>query len=99
VVSGTDTAREFQTLTIVYNDGVIRSTGQVCNGTAAIPACVVGTATVDGVGNWLYDVSGTPGGAHDPTDTTFWSSVPKNIRTFSSNPVLGGSQTIGIVIK
>jgi hypothetical protein len=99
VVSGTDTAREFQTLTIVYNDGVIRSTGQVCNGTAAIPACVVGTATVDAVGNWLYDVSGTPGGAHDPTDTTFWSSVPKNIRTFSSNPVLGGSQTIGIVIK
>jgi hypothetical protein len=98
-VSGTDTVREGQTLTIAYNDGVIRSTGQVCNGTATVAACVIGTATVDSVGNWLYDLSFAPGGAHDPTDTTFWSTLPKNIKTFSSSPVLGGSSTTGIVLK
>ena len=98
-VTGTDTVREFQTLTIAYADGVIRSTGQVCNGTAAVPACVVGTANVDATGAWTFDQVGTRGGAKDPTDTTFWSTLPRNIRTFSSSPVLGGAQNTGIVIK
>jgi len=98
-VSGTDTVREFQTLTIAYADGTIRSTGQICNGTAAIPACVVGTATVDATGAWLFDQVGTPGGAKDPTDTAFWSATPRNIRTFSSSPVLGGSQPVSIVFR
>jgi hypothetical protein len=74
-VTGTDTVREFQTLTIAYADGVIRSTGQVCNGTAAVPACVVGTANVDATGAWTFDQVGTRGGAKDPTDTTFWSTA------------------------
>ncbi|GAB3764736.1 hypothetical protein GCM10028796_20390 [Ramlibacter monticola] len=98
-VSGTDTVREGQTLTIAYANGTIRSTGQVCNGTAAVPACVVGTAVVDGTGAWLFDRVFAPGGATDPKDATFWSTGPTNIRTFSSNPVLGGAQTIGIVFK
>ncbi|GAB3764739.1 IPT/TIG domain-containing protein [Ramlibacter monticola] len=98
-VTGTDTVREFQTLTIAYADGVIRSTGQVCNGTAAVPACVVGTAPVDAAGAWTFDQVGTRGGAKDPTDTTFWSTLPRNIRTFSSSPVLGGAQNTGIVVK
>ncbi|MEJ8835376.1 Ig-like domain-containing protein [Ramlibacter sp. AN1133] len=98
-VSGTDTVREFQTVTIAYADGTIRSTGQVCNGTAAIPACVVGTAVVDATGTFLYDKVGTPGGASDPTDTTFWSTLPKNIRTFSSAPVLGGATSAAIVLR
>lgn len=98
-VSGTDTVRGFQTLTIVYADGTLRGTGQTCNGTATVPDCVVGTAVVDGLGNWLFDQVGTPGGPKDPTDTATWSSTPRNIRTFSSNPVLGGSQSIGIVFK
>jgi hypothetical protein len=98
-VSGIDTVREGQTMTIAYADGTIRSTGQACNGTAAIAACVVGTAVVDNTGTFVYDKVGTPGGASDPTDTTFWSTTPKNIRTFSSAPVLGGASSIGLVFK
>ncbi|MEJ8835388.1 Ig-like domain-containing protein [Ramlibacter sp. AN1133] len=98
-VIGTDTVREFQTVTIAYANGTIRATGQVCNGTATILACVVGTAVVDATGTWTYDVVGVPGGAKDPTDTAFWSATPTSIRTFSSSPVLGGAQTISIVFR
>jgi hypothetical protein len=98
-VTGTDTVREFQTVTIAYANGTIRSTGQVCTGTAAIPACVVGTAVVDATGTWTFDQVGTPGGAKDPSDTTFWSAGPTSIRTFSSSPNLGGAATTGIVFR
>jgi hypothetical protein len=97
-VTGTDTVREFQTLTIVYADGVLR-TGQTCTGTAVIPACVVGTAPVDVTGTWTFDQVGAPGGAKDPTDTATWTTLPRNIRTFSSTPVLGGAQNAGIVLR
>jgi hypothetical protein len=98
-VSGTDTVREGQTLTIVYGDGKLKSTGQICNGTAAIPACVIGSAVVDGTGVWLFDLVTSPGGTLDPTDANTWSTLPRNIRTFSSSPVLGGSQPAGIVLR
>jgi hypothetical protein len=98
-VTGTDTVREFQTVTIAYANGTIRGTGQVCNGTATVPACVVGTAVVDNTGTWTFDQVFAPGGAKDPTDTTFWSSTPTSIRTFSSSPVLGGAATISIVFR
>jgi hypothetical protein len=97
-IVGSDTVRANQQLTIAYADGTLRSTGQVCNGTATIPACVVGTATVDGAGAWTYDVPGVTG-AQDPTNTTIWSSVPRNIRAFSSAPVLGGAGNLGISLK
>lgn len=95
-MSGLSTIRSGQTMTIVYNDGVLR-TGGICNGTAALPACVVGTAVVDVTGTWLYDQVGTPGGPTDPTDLTTWAVPPRTLRTFSSSPVLGGSATAGIV--
>ena len=61
---------------------------------------MVGTAVVDiPSGTWTFDQVGTPGGAKDPTDTATWSTLPRNIRTLSTSPVLGGSQTIGIVVK
>lgn len=98
-VSGTDTVREGETLTIVYNDGQLRATGASCNGTAANPSCVIGTAVVDGTGAYLYDVVGTPGGPSDPTDSATWSVLPKNVKVFSTSPVLGGSQNTGIQFK
>ena len=98
-VSGTDTVREGQTLTIVYADGTLRATGATCNGTAANPSCVVGTAVVDAAGAWLFDRVQNPGGPADPTSTSAWSTLPRNIRTFSSSPVLGGAANIGIVFK
>jgi hypothetical protein len=98
-VSGTDTVREGQTITIAYNNGTLRATGQSCNGTATPAACVVGTAVVDSTGAWLYDKVLAPGGATDPTDTTTWSNLPSQTKAFSSSPVLGGSATTGIAFK
>ena len=98
-VSGTDTVREGQTITIAYNNGTLRATGQSCNGTATVAACVVGTAVVDATGAWLYDKVLAPGGATDPTDTTTWSSLPSQTKAFSSSPVLGGSNVSGITLK
>jgi hypothetical protein len=97
-VSGTDTVREGQTITIAYADGTLK-TGASCNGTATNPSCVIGTAVVDSTGAWLFDRSFTPGGPTDPTDVNTWTSLPKNIRSFSSSPVLGGGTNIGIVLK
>jgi len=97
-VSGTDTVREGQTVTVVYADGTLRA-GGICNGTAANPSCVVGTAVVDPTGVWLYDKVVAAGGPTDPTDTATWSVLPKNIKTFSSAPVLGGAASIGIILK
>jgi hypothetical protein len=99
-VTGTDTVRQGQTLTIAYADGVLTGGRGTCNGTAANPLCVVGTAVVDlATGNWTFDQVGTQGGPKDPTDAATWSTLPRNIRTFSSSPVLGGSQNIGILVK
>lgn len=98
-VAGTDTVREGQTITIVYNNGTLRATGQSCNGSATVPSCVIGTAVVDGAGAWTYDKVGTPGGPSDPTDTTTWSTLPSATKVFSSSPVLGGSNSSGITLK
>ncbi|HEY6853883.1 MAG TPA: cadherin-like domain-containing protein [Gemmatimonadales bacterium] len=100
-VSGTDSVREGQTMTIVYNNGTLNAAngGGSCNGTASNPKCVIGTAVVDGVGNFLYDQVLNPGGPTDPTDTTTWSSKPNSINVFSSSPVLGGSRTSSIALK
>jgi hypothetical protein len=99
-VTGTDTVRQGQTLSIVYADGVLTGGRGTCNGTATNPLCVIGTAVVDIVGGtWTFDQVGTSGGAKDPTDTATWATLPRNIRTFSSSPVLGGAQNTGIVLK
>jgi len=100
-VSGTDNVIEGQTITIVYNNGTLNAAngGGSCNGTATNPKCVIGTAPVDGTGTYTYDVVGVPGGPADPTDTTAWATKPTTLKVFSSNPVLGGSQTSAISVK
>lgn len=97
-VTGADTVKQGQTLSVVYNDGTLKSGGS-CNGTATNPSCVIGTAVVDINGNYSLDKVGTPGGSLDPNDTNTWASKPRNIRVFSSSPVLGGSSSIGIQFK
>jgi len=100
-VQGVDSIKQGQVLTIVYNEGTLTAAagGGSCNGTAANPKCVVGTALVDQLGNYLYDQVGTPGGAHDPTDAATWAVKPTNVKVFSSSPVLGGTQTSLITFK
>ena len=100
-VSGTDSVKGGQTLKIVYNNGTLNAAngGGSCNGTATNPKCVIGTAVVDALGNWLYDQVLNPGGPSDPTDLTTWSTKPTVINTFSSSPVLGGSKTATITLK
>jgi Big-like domain-containing protein len=100
-VQGTDSVRQGETLTVVYNNGTLNAAngGGTCNGTAANPKCVIGTAVVDSLGNYLYDVVGLPGGPSDPTDVNTWTTKPTVIKVFSSNPVLGGSNTSGISVK
>ena len=100
-VSGTDNIREGQTITIVYNNGTLNAAngGGTCNGTATNPKCVVGSAVVDGLGNWLFDQVLVPGGPADPTDATTWTTKPTTLNAFSSNPVLGGSRTTSIQLK
>jgi hypothetical protein len=38
-------------------------------------------------------------GTATPTDLNFWTTGPKNIKVFSSSPVLGGSNSTGIQFK
>jgi hypothetical protein len=98
-VTGTDTVRQGQKLTIAYLDGVLRA-GGTCNGTAVPAACVVGTALVDlATGAWTFDQVFAPGGPLDPSDTAAWATAPRNIRTFSSSPVLGGAQSAAIILR
>jgi hypothetical protein len=97
-VSGADTVKEGQTLSIGYNNGVSR-TGVNCGTTPANPTCLIGTAVVDGAGNYLFDKVGTPGGLLDPNDAVTWPTKPSTIRVYSSSPVLGGLNTIGISFK
>ncbi|HWH41453.1 MAG TPA: hypothetical protein VNU21_16520, partial [Usitatibacter sp.] len=100
-VSGTDSVLQGETITIVYNNGTLTAAagGGTCNGTAANPNCVIGTAVVDSLGNFLFDQVMVPGGPTDPTDTATWASAPTAIKAFSSSPVLGGSATAAITLK
>jgi Big-like domain-containing protein len=100
-VQGVDSIREGETLSVVYNNGTLNAAngGGSCNGTATNLKCVIGTAVVDSLGNYLLDYVLNPGGNLDPTDTNTWSSKPTQIKVFSSSPVLGGSNTSGISLK
>jgi Big-like domain-containing protein len=100
-VSGTDSVREGQTLTVVYNNGTLTAAqgGGSCNGTTTNPKCVIGTTVVDALGNYVLDFVTTPGGPLDPTDTTAWATKPNQVKVFSTAPALGGSQTASIQLK
>jgi hypothetical protein len=100
-VQGADSAKQGQTLTIAYANGTFTAAagGGTCNGTAAIPNCVIATTVVDSLGNYLVQQLGPVGGPTDPTDVATWASKPTVINVFSSSPVLGGSKTNGISVK
>jgi Big-like domain-containing protein len=100
-VDGTDSVIQGETLTIVYNNGTFTAAagGGSCNGTATNPKCVIGTAVVDSIGNFLFDQVMVPGGPTDPTDLATWSSKPTQVNIFSSSPVLGGARTNAISLK
>jgi hypothetical protein len=101
VVTGTDSVLQGQTLSIVYNNGAYKTaSGNVaCTGNPADSKCVVGTTTVDALGNYSYDVVSAPGGYRDPNDSSVWASKPTVIKVLSTAPVLGGSQTATIQLK
>jgi hypothetical protein len=91
VVTGTDTVRAGQEITIVYTNGISRA-GENCGaaGSEAIPACVIGKATVDGTGTFTLDQVATANSSQDPRGS-YWSTRPTSLRAFSSKPVLGGT--------
>jgi VCBS repeat-containing protein len=98
-VDGTDNIVEGQTITIVYENGTLVGAAAPCNGTATNPNCVIGTAVVDGLGNWLLDKVGVTGSANPKAGTTVWKVAPTFIRAFSTLPSLGGTAAIDIVFK
>ena len=100
-VSGTDSVKEGQTLSIVYNNGTLSAAfgGGSCNGSATNPNCVIGTAVVDNLGGFLYDQLVPPGGPRDPTDAAAWATKPTAVNVFSSSPNLGGAKSNAIAPK
>jgi len=98
-VDGTDNVIQGQTITIVYENGTLVGAAAPCNGTATNPNCVIGTAVLDGLGNWLLDKVGVTGSANPKAGTTVWKVAPTFIRAFSTLPSLGGTAAIDIVFK
>jgi hypothetical protein len=101
-VSGTDNVLAGQTLTISYpagaNGGTYKING-VCSGSAG--GTVIGTATLDGLGNWLFDQIMTSAGVLNPSNTGgnstgFWCTPPKQVLVTSP---LGGTNTANITLK
>lgn len=88
IVSGVDSLRLNQTLTISYANGTLAN-GSPAAGTA------IGTAVVTGAGSWLLDIRGVSG-VLDPTSRTAFRTLPTQIRVTSP---LGGSQVATINIR
>ncbi len=98
VVTGTDSVRASQTLTLAYTGGTYKVAG-ACTGNAA--GSVVGTAPVDALGNWVFDAILTSAGLLNPgntggNSTGFWCTTPKAISVTSP---LGGTATANIILK
>jgi VCBS repeat-containing protein len=98
-VDGTDNIIEGQTITVVYENGTLVGAAAPCNGTATNPNCVIGTAVVDGLGNWLLDKVGVNGAQNPKAGSTIWKVAPTFIRAYSTLPTLGGTVAIDIVFK
>jgi len=99
IVTGTDTIKQGQTLSIVYNNGQLKSSTVPCDGTATQPKCVVATVVVDSTGAYSLDRVSVQGGPLDPNDTNTWGTKPTVVNVFSSAPMLGGSKTNAIEFK
>ena len=97
-ITGTDTVRAAQTMTVVYADGRARN-GAICDGVSTASACLIGTAMVDAAGGWSLDRLISAGSAQDPTSTAFWQKAPTRVRVFSSQPAFGGSATGTILLR
>ena len=102
-VSGTDSVAASQTLSISYNIATppTYKVNGVCTAMTAATNPVIGTATVDALGNWTYDVLGTSAGAVNPTNTGsngtgFWCSAPKSVLVTSP---FGATQSSVISFK
>ena len=101
-VTGTDSVRAGQTLTIAYSAGANGGTYKVngaCTGSAA--GTVIGTAPVDALGNWAFDAILTSAGVLNPSNTGgnstgFWCTPPKSITITSP---LGGTAGANITLK
>ncbi len=101
VVTGTDSPAAGQTLTIKYVDGIFRVNG-VCPATSNAAGTTIGTAVVDGLGNWAYDQALTSlVGVLNPSSTGntvgFWCTAPKTVRITSS--LSAASATFPISLK
>jgi hypothetical protein len=102
-VAGTDNIPQGQTLTINYDittPPTYKVSG-VCTAMTAATNPVIGTAVVDNLGNWTYDVLGTSAGPTNPTNTGsngtgYWCSPPKTLRITSP---LGATASSNISLK
>ncbi len=102
-VAGTDSLIAGQTLVINYDIATppTYKVNGVCTQMTAATNPVIGTAVVDALGNWTYDVLGTSAGAWNPTNTGsngtgFWCSPPKAVKITSP---LGGTASSNISFK
>jgi hypothetical protein len=98
-VDGTDNIIEGQTITIVYENGLLVGAPAPCNGTATNPNCVIATTLVDGLGNWGIDKVGVSGTLNPKAGSSIWQTPPTHIRAYSTQPTLGGTAAIDIVFK
>jgi hypothetical protein len=101
-VDGTDTIRNSQTISITFANGVLSrgpNAGQTCDGTDRIPECTIGTTGVTATGTFSLDQQFSSTAFQTPTAAGGWSTVPTQVRAWSSNPVLGGGATGTIVRK
>ncbi len=101
-VDGTDTIRASQTISMTYTNGVIGkgpNIGQTCDGTDRLPECTIGTTGVTATGAFSFDSSFATTAFQNPNIAGGWSVAPTSLRAWSSNPVLGGGATQGIVKK
>ena len=98
-VDGTDNVVQGQTITIVYENGLLVGASAPCNGTATNPNCVIGTSPVDGLGAWGIDKVGVGGNLNPKAGGTVWQVPPTHIRAFSTLPSLGGTAAIDLVFK
>jgi hypothetical protein len=101
-VTGTDRVRAGQTITIAYANGTFAKgpfAGQSCDGTAAIPDCVLGQSAL-AASTWGLNQRLGSGGPKDPSNSDgTWSTPPTGVRAFSKSPDLGGSATFQITME
>ena len=91
-VQGTDSPADGQTLSMTYDLSTAPTykVNGVCTALTAANNPVIGTATVDALGNWLFDqILGSTAGLLNPSNTLgnstgFWCSAPKNLKISSS---------------